>query len=74
VPWHPEDDISLFKQGDRIIIPDLRRLVERGEVEIPVMINSTEVYTLRDISDRQLNELLAGGTLNYVKNLKKTVI
>ncbi len=60
-------DIALFKQGEQISILHVRRLVESGADEIPVMINGRTVLTLLDISRRQRQELLAGGTLNYVK-------
>lgn len=60
-------EIDFFKQGDQISIPGVRRLVESGAVEIPVFVNGREISTLLDISDRQRQELLAGGTLNLVK-------
>ena len=60
-------DMDLFKQGDQVSIPDVRRLIESGAAEIPVFVNDREVMTLLDVSDRQRQELLAGGTLNFVK-------
>ena len=60
-------DMELFKQGDQVSFPDVRRLVESGASEIPVVVNGREVTTLLEISDRQRQELLAGGTLNLVK-------
>ena len=61
-------DADLFKQGDQILLPDVRSRVESGEVEIPVTVNGREVITLLDVSGRQRKELLAGGTLNFVKH------
>lgn len=61
-------DYDLFKQGDKISIPNVRRLVESGATEIPVVINGREVITLLELSEHQRQELLAGGTLNYVKH------
>src|SRR6185369_13157767 len=61
-------DIDLFKQGDQISFPGVRQLVENGASEIPVLVNGREVATLLDVSDRQRQELLAGGTLNFVKH------
>lgn len=61
-------DMELFQQGDRVSFPGVRQLVESGAVEIPVLVNGREVVTLLNVSDRQRRELLAGGTLNYVKN------
>jgi aconitate hydratase len=61
-------DYDRFSQGDTIVFPDVRRLIESGAREIPVLINGFEIITLLDVSERQRQELLAGGTLNYVKN------
>jgi aconitate hydratase len=60
-------DGDLFTQGDHISIPGIRHLVESGAREVPVYINGREIVTLLDVSPRQRLELLAGGTLNYVK-------
>jgi aconitate hydratase len=60
-------DYDLFSQGDTVSFPEVRRLIASGATEIPVLVNGQEVVTLLDISKRQRNELLAGGTLNYVK-------
>ncbi|HXE97421.1 MAG TPA: aconitate hydratase [Dongiaceae bacterium] len=60
-------DSDLFQQGDQVSFPDVRRLVESGTGEIPVFVSGREVITLLDVSDRQRQELLAGGTLNFVK-------
>ena len=61
-------DMDLFKQGDQVSIPDIRHCVKNGSVDIPVYVNNREIMTLLDISDRQRLELLAGGTLNFVKH------
>ncbi len=61
-------DSELFGQGDRVIFPDVRRLIEGGSKEIVVIINGREVITVLDVSERQRKELLAGGTLNFVKS------
>jgi len=60
-------DIDLFQQGDQVSFPGVRHLVESGASEIPVMVGDLEVITLLEVSDRQRQELLAGGTLNFVK-------
>jgi aconitate hydratase len=64
-------DMELFKQGDQISIPGIRHLVESGISEIPVFVNDREIVTLLDISDRQRQELLAGGTLNFVRHKER---
>jgi len=60
-------DYDLLKQGDRLVFPDVRRLVASGAAEIPVQVDGREIVTLLEVSDRQRQELLAGGTLNFVK-------
>jgi len=60
-------DFDFFKQGDQVVIPDIRRLIENGTGEIPVFVNDRQVLTLLDISGRPRQELLAGGTLNLVR-------
>ncbi|WP_306533960.1 aconitate hydratase [Geobacter sp.] len=61
-------DYDLLKQGDRLVFPDVRRLVASGATEIPVQVEGREIVTLLEVSDRQRQELLAGGTLNFVKS------
>ncbi len=61
-------DYDLIKQGDTISIPHIRRLVEEGATEVPVSVNGKEIIALLDVSERQRRELLAGGTLNFVKH------
>jgi aconitate hydratase len=60
-------DMDLFNQGDQVSFLGVRHLIESGANEIPVSVNGREVTTLLDISGRQRQELLAGGTLNFVK-------
>lgn len=59
------DSIAL---GDVVSFPDVRCLVECGAVEIPLVVDGKEIVTLLEISPRQRQELLAGGTLNFVRN------
>jgi aconitate hydratase len=60
-------DYDLIDQGDTVTLPDVRRRVEEGEMEIPLRVKGREIVTLLDVSERQRRELLAGGTLNAVK-------
>jgi len=60
-------DLDLIKQGDMVTFQDVRKHVESGDREIPVFVNGREIMTLLDVSERQRQELLAGGTLNFVK-------
>jgi aconitate hydratase len=61
-------DYDLFNQGDKVSFPDVRHLVENGSTDIPLLVNGREIVTILDVSERQRKELLAGGTLNYVKH------
>lgn len=60
-------DYDLLKQGDKVAFKGLRKLVEAGATEIPVKVDGREISTLLQVSERERNDLLAGGTLNYVK-------
>jgi aconitate hydratase len=46
----------------------VRTLIENGSSEIPLLVNGREIITRLDVSERQRKELLAGGTLNFVRN------
>ncbi|MCM2359735.1 MAG: aconitate hydratase [Geobacteraceae bacterium] len=60
-------DYDLIKQGDKVVFRDLRALVASVAREIPVTVDGREIVTLLEVSERERQELLAGGTLNYVK-------
>lgn len=61
-------DICHFKQGAQVSFANLRNQVESGYGEIIVNVNGREVATILDVSERQRRELLAGGTLNFVRS------
>lgn len=61
-------DYDLFRQGVKVSFPDVRRLIVNGSTDIPLLVEGREIVTVLDVSPRQRKELLAGGTLNYVKN------
>ena len=60
-------DYDRFDVGARVAFPDLKRRIERGDVEIPVEVRGERVITLLEVSDRQRHNLLAGSALNHVK-------
>lgn len=60
-------DYDKIKQGDRIKITGIRALVGAGAREIPVQVDGGEIVTVLDASERERQQLLAGGMLNYVK-------
>jgi aconitate hydratase len=61
-------DYDYFRKGSKVVFPDVRRRIERGDKEIPVEVDGRPIITLLAVSDRQRQHLLAGGTLNFVKN------
>jgi aconitate hydratase len=62
------DDYDCLTEGVVVVIADVRERVERGDREIPINIGGRTVVTLLDVTERQREHLLAGGTLNFVKN------
>ncbi len=60
-------DYAAIKAGDPVLIPDLRQHLEAGEVELQVRIGGREIITLLEVSARQRQHLIAGGTLNHVR-------
>jgi aconitate hydratase len=60
-------DYDAIKQGDKVTFKSLRKTVESGASEIPVQVDGREIVTLLEVSERERQDLLAGGTLNYVK-------
>jgi len=60
-------DYDRVKSGNKVVFNDIRKLIESGATDIPVLINGKEILTLLEVSDRQRQHLLAGGTLNYVR-------
>jgi len=64
-------DYDLLQQGEKLLIPHLRTMIVRGATVIPVEAGERTFLTILDVSDRQRRELLAGGTLNYVRTAGK---
>jgi len=62
-----EGDYDRLLQGDRIKIPEIRRLLGDGAREIPVEVNGDRIMTYLDVSPRHRRMLLAGGALNLIK-------
>ena len=60
-------DYELLSQGARVVFPDLRARIVRGDREIPVETKGRTVITMLEVSERERKHLLAGGTLNFVK-------
>jgi aconitate hydratase len=63
----PKDYDRLCK-GAHVVFRNVRSSVEKGDLEIPVEVDGQTIITVLDVSARQRKHLLAGGTLNFVKN------
>ncbi|MBA7643553.1 Methanogen homoaconitase small subunit [subsurface metagenome] len=67
-----EADYDWIDQGDELEIPDTRHLLQENK-KIPVF-NKTKNKTLEasvELSEREKEIILAGGTLPYIKETKK---
>jgi aconitate hydratase len=60
-------DYDRIAKGAKVLFPDVRKRIEKGERELPVEVDGTTIMTVLEVSDRQRKHLLAGGTLNFVK-------
>jgi len=60
-------DYEHLEKGSKVLIPEVRNRVARGDREIPIEVDGRRMISLLDVSDRQRQDLLAGGTLNFVK-------
>jgi aconitate hydratase len=60
-------DYDRVAKGTKVVFPDVRKRIERGNAEIPVEVDGQTIITVLDVSERQRKHLLAGGTLNFVK-------
>jgi aconitate hydratase len=60
-------DYDRIAAGAKVALPQIRRRIEQGDREIPVEVDGRRIVTILDVSARQRKHLLAGGTLNFVK-------
>jgi aconitate hydratase len=64
-----ESDYDKIDQGDDIEIPDVKDIIENGEaLKVKNNTKGTEFEVDYNLSDRQREIILAGGTLAYMKN------
>ncbi len=61
-------DYDKLSKGTRVVFRDVKKRIEQGDREIPIEVDGEVVMTILDVSERQRKHLLAGGTLNFVKN------
>jgi aconitate hydratase len=63
-----DDDFDAIEQGDEIEIPNIRTIInEGGKLIARNQTKGTEFELVYDLSDRQKETILAGGTLAYMK-------
>lgn len=60
-------DYDLMIEGAKAVFRDVRKRIEQGDREVPVEVDGRTIITVLDVSGRQREHLLAGGTLNFVK-------
>ncbi len=60
-------EYDILNRDATLVFPAVRKRIERGDREIPVEVEGRTIMVILDVSDRQRKHLLAGGTLNYVK-------
>jgi aconitate hydratase len=60
-------DYDKMTKGTRIVLRDVRKRIERGDRDIPVEVDGRTIMTVLEVSDLQRKHLIAGGTLNFVK-------
>ena len=64
-------DYERCRVGSTLVFSALRQQLAAGAREIPVSIDGVEILTLLEVSPRQRQDLLAGGTLNNVRQQMK---
>ncbi|HKL48319.1 MAG TPA: aconitate hydratase, partial [Desulfuromonadales bacterium] len=60
-------DYDKFSSGQQVVFPDVKKHLENGDSEIPVEVDGQRITTVLTVSERQRQNLLAGGTLNKVR-------
>lgn len=65
------EDYDRVRHGSKVVFPNVRMHVERGDTEIPAEADGHAFTTVLDVSNRQRLQLLAGGALNHVKETLK---
>ncbi|MDK2847144.1 MAG: aconitate hydratase [Desulfuromonadales bacterium] len=60
-------DYEKMEEGMTLEMPDIFRRIQRGDIELPVSLEGRKIMAVLEVSERQRKSLLAGGTLNYVR-------
>ena len=63
-----EADYDGIEQGDELEIPNIRAIIAQGKkLMVQNKTRATELEVLYDLSERERETILAGGTLSYIK-------
>ncbi len=60
-------DYDTLNDNSVLVLPDIKRRIEQGDSEIPVMVDGRTLMTVLEVSNKQRQSLVAGGTLNLVR-------
>jgi aconitate hydratase len=60
-------DYDRLRKGSKLVFPQLKERIARGDVEIPIEVEGNRIVTLLEVSALERKFLLAGGAMNYVK-------
>jgi len=67
-----ESDYNKIEQGDDLEIPNIKNVIKNGEtLKVKNKSKGLEFEVDYNLSDRQREIILAGGTLAYMKNRSK---
>ena len=67
------EDYERIRQGDEIRVEHLRNAVANGETIVAHNRTRDESYSLtHSLSERQINIMLAGGAINYLKSRRNS--
>jgi len=60
-------DYEAIAQGAELVLPEVRQRLAEGLSEIPVEVEGRRIVTRLEVSDRQRQDILAGGALNRAR-------
>ncbi|MEK6777421.1 MAG: aconitate hydratase [bacterium] len=63
-------DYGKISQGDRIRIQDVKKILEKGGNDIPVLVGEKKIMTRISVSKRESSSLIAGGLINLIRMQK----
>ncbi len=61
------DDYGRVSKGSKVEFPGIRKQLESGDEEIEIRVDGEPMTVILEVSERQRSHLIAGGTLNWVR-------